>query len=67
VVTEEDKFRQRWREWGLTEKQLDCKWAEYLDVCGEQWRLEKKGLKPEEVQNRIREYESRLKRNRTWL
>lgn len=71
-MTEEDVFRNHWREWGLAEDAINHKWDEFLQVEAFKDRMERERLPcgaphpKAAIEKAAREYESTIIKNRKW-
>lgn len=65
-LTEEEMFRKRWQEWGLTEDKIDRKWSEYVELCGYRDSLEKRGTARDAIGRLVADYESTQMKRRQW-
>lgn len=64
--SEEDRFRDKWRAWGMSEEHIDRKWAEFLQIEGFRFSLEQQRVAKDEIERRVAEYQSQVIRDRTW-
>jgi hypothetical protein len=65
-LTEEERFRKRWSEWGLSEDAIDGKWGEFVELTLYRDALEREGVKPEDIERKAQAYERKLLERREW-
>ncbi len=64
--TDDDAFRDRWREWGLRDDEIDKKYQEFWIIEGYRESLEKQKLGENEIERRVAKYRDEVSRNRKW-
>jgi len=66
-LTDDERFKRRWREWGLTEEQIDHKINEMFELDAYRDSLEKGEKRtPAEIEKMVRDYERKMIERRTW-
>lgn len=65
-VTEQEMIIARWRKQGLTEKEADAKFVEFIEIETYRAGLEQERLQPSEIEARVATYAMDLARKRTW-
>lgn len=71
--TLEDRFRDKWKAWGMTDEQIERKFEEFWLIEGERDRLERaipydadRDACMAEVNKQVADYAARIVRNRKW-
>lgn len=66
VITEEERYRAKWRAWGLTDEEITHHWEEFLVIEGYRDHLERQKIGKEDIDKQVAAYGDDLAKRRTW-